>query len=164
MSTMDPVACPFPIELLTKHVGLDGLTLTQVEIARCLAARRFPPRRTVGRRMLVCLPASTAPPEGMRVAHPVRARHHIEVIVAGRRVHIETVEQDLACPGGTNKEARVYVDGLLEGRSVLLGRLGATVNTFPAIARIAREVAITVVPVRWASLRELMIEIKEDER
>ena len=39
---------------------------------------------------------------------------------------------------GSHREVRVYVDGVLERRSILLGRLGATVDSFPVIAAVGR--------------------------
>ena len=97
-------------------------------------------------------------PPGLTPAYPF-ARHHLEMQVAGRCAHIEGIAQQLGGPGGTNKELRVYVDGVLEGRSILLGRLGGNVNTYPVVALIDADLMMRVTPVQWPSLRELRIEL-----
>jgi hypothetical protein len=95
----------------------------------------------------------------MRPAYIVRARHHVEMTIAERCVHIEAIEQELGGPGGTNKEVRVYVDGVLEGRGILLGRLGGTVNTYPVVAAFGADMMIRVRPASGSSLQELRIEL-----
>jgi hypothetical protein len=48
-----------------------------------------------------------------------------------------------------------------KGRSILLGRLGATVNTFPVVAAIGGHFVLTVQPLRWTSLDQLTVELRE---
>ena len=155
----EPTDCPFPAELLTKRFGFGGIAMTDGEIARCLNARRHLGVGVVARVQLACAAVPKPLKDGLRPAYPIRARHHIELAYAGRRIHVEAIAQELAGPGGTNDEVRVYVDGVLEGRSIRLGRLGATVNTFPVVARIDAETAMTVTPVTWASFKELGVEL-----
>lgn len=155
----DLTRCPFPDELLTRRFGFGGIPLTADETARCLKARRSLSGTTLERRTVECSRAPLTLPAGMHPAYPVRARRHVELLVEGRRVHIETIAQELGGPGGTNNEVRVYVDGVLEGRSILLGRLGGTVNTFPVVASIGEGMAMTVTPSSWTSLEELVIEL-----
>jgi hypothetical protein len=155
----EPSDCPFPATLLTQHVGFSGMALTPDESARCLAARRLPLTGVVERIAVRCSPVVTRLPEGSRPAYPVRARHHVELGVGGHCVHIEALAQELAGPGGTNMEVRVYVDGVLKGRSILLGRLGGTINTFPVLATISPGVMMTVTPLRWTDLQDLTVEV-----
>lgn len=133
----DPIDCPFSLELLTRRFGFGGMPLTPDEDARCVDARKHRPVQVLNRVVVPCPPASVTLPPEWRPAYAVRAHHHAELIVDRRRVHIEAISQELAGPGGTNTEVRVYVDGILHGRSMLLGRLGATVNTplWPPLAR-----------------------------
>ena len=155
----NPTDCPFPEVLLTKGFSFGGIPLSEDEIARCLKARRHLGVGVVARLQIAC--AATPKPlnHGLRPAYAIRARHHIELLVAGRRIHIEAVAQELAGPGGTNEEVRVYVEDVLEGRSIRLGRLGATVNTFPVVARVDGETAMTVTPVTWAPFKEFVVDL-----
>jgi hypothetical protein len=43
----------------------------------------------------------------------------------------------------------------------LLGRLGGTVNTLPAVAAIGEDLRITVEPVHWRPLDELIVELRQ---
>lgn len=113
----------------------------------------------VARLQIASAATPVPPPEDLPPAYPIRARHHIELSYAGRRVHIEAIAQGLGGPSGTSEEVRVHVDGVLEGRSIRLGRLGGTVNTFPVIARVDGETVMTVTPVRWTSFEELVVQL-----
>ena len=164
MTILDPADCPFPDFLLARRFAFEGIPLTEAELARCLKARRQPAGKLLERLTVKCSPKSGALPAGMRPAYPSRAHHHFEMLFAGRRVHIEGIVQELSSPGGLNKELRVYVAGALEGRSILLGRLGGTVNTFPVVATIGPDAVMTVTPVRWTSLEELVVELWQHRR
>ena len=155
----EPADCPFPDERLTMRFGFGGMPLTQDEAARSLLARRHRSIRLLDRLTVVCSPAPVVLPDGMSAAYAIRARCHTEQLFDDHRVHIEAIAQELGGPGGTNAEIRVYVDGMLEGRSIRLGRLGATVNTFPLVATIGPDAVLSVMPVRWTSLETLNVEL-----
>lgn len=160
----EPTDCPFPSELLTHPFGLSGIPLTSDDTARCVAARQRRLTGIVERLTVDCAAAPTQLPAGSRLAYAVPARYHVDLWLGDRRVHIEAIRQQLAGPGGSNKEVRVYVNGALEGRSILLGRLGATVDTFPLVAAVGPGVVMTVTPARWTDLRELIVEIRHQRR
>jgi hypothetical protein len=157
----DPIDCPFSLELLTRHFGFGGMPLTPDEDARCVDARKHRAGRVLNRTVVACPPARVTFPSEWRPAYAVRAHHHAELIVDRRRVHIEAVSQELAGPGGTNTEVRVYVDGILHGRSISLGRLGGTVTTFPVVAVVGPDLVMTVQPVVWTRLDELIVEVQQ---
>ncbi len=140
----EPNDCPFPDERLTMRFGFSGIPLTEDETARCLKARRSLGGGIVARLQIACAATPKPLTEGLRPAYRIRARHHVELSYAGHRIHIEAIAQDLAGPGGSNDEIQVFVDGILEGRSIKLGRLGATVNTFPLVARVNAATAMTI--------------------
>ena len=157
----DPTDCPFPPELLADRFGFHGMPLTAEEAVRCLKARKHLPVRVLATIAVKCSSAPIVLPAGLRPAYRIRARHHVDLLIDGRRVHIEGVAQELGGPGGRSDELRVYVDGLLEGQSILLGRLGATVNTFPLVAAVGPELVMIVQPALWTQLNELIVELRQ---
>ena len=158
LTFVHPADCPFPPEFLTRRFGFQGIPLTEDDEARCVRARRLNPVWLIERLTLTCSPAPVLP-DGVQPAYPLRGHHHAELLWRDRRLHIETIQQTLSGPGGTNREVRVYVDGVLEGRSILLGRLGATVDSFPVIAAVGTEVVLTIAPVGRTSLETLNVEL-----
>jgi hypothetical protein len=58
----------------------------------------------------------------------------------------------------------VYVDGLLAGRSIALGRLCGNVNSFPVAACIGREFVLTAAPQRGFTLDALTLTLHERSR
>jgi hypothetical protein len=153
----EPRECPFPHVLLTRRFGFGGIPLSPDETARCLDARRRLPGATLERVTVTSSPVTISLPEGIRPAYQVRALRHVDVLADERWVHIEALAQTLDSPGGAHTEVRVYVDGLLEGRSIQLGRLGATVNTFPVVAVVGPRLVLTVEPVHWTGLDQVIV-------
>lgn len=153
--------CPFPSELLAERFGLEGMPLTPAEAGRCRIAGTLTSSRTMDELTVVCAGAASRNAGRVRPAYRILDRSHAELQVGAHRVHIEAVEQELDGPGGINREVRVYVDGVLEGRGVLLGRLGATVNTFPLAAAIGAEAIMVVTPCRWTSMRMLHVQLQK---
>ncbi len=127
-------------------------------------------RRAAGRRAnrhqghaLSAVLCSTSPmviPGGVRAAYPAQL-WHAGMLVDGRRVHIESIVQQLAGPDGVNNEVRVYVDGVLNGRSILLGRLGASVMWSPVAASVRPGLSLIVTPVRFTRFDELIVELRQ---
>ncbi len=99
-------------------------------------------------------------PGGARAAYLAQL-WHAEMLVDGRRVHIESIVQQLAGPDGVNNEVRVYVDGVLNGRSILLGRLGASVMWSPVAASVRPGLSLIVTPVRFTRFDELIVELRQ---
>ena len=157
----EPAGCPFPHELLTRRFGFDGIPLSPDEIARCVSARPHLSAPLVERVTVACAPVPVVVPGGDRPAYRIRGLGHVDLLVEGHRVHIEAIEQELGGPGGTNGEVRVYVDDVLEGRSIRLGRLGGSVNSFPAVAAVGPTFVLTVEPVLWTTFARLIVELRE---
>ena len=134
--------------------------MTDDEAKRCLQAQNQTAVSGVERGTVLCSPASVSIPGGARPAYPVEL-WHAELRVEGHSVHIESIAQQLAGPGGTNDEVRVYVDGVLSGRSILLGRLGAGVNGFPLKAMVGPRLILIVTPVRFTRFDELIVELHQ---
>jgi hypothetical protein len=149
--------CPFDNALLTRRFGFSGIPLTEEETARCVAARQHGIQSIVERVTVPVLPAPVS--SGLPLAYPVLAHVHVEVLIDGHRVHLEAIDQKLGGPGGVNREIRVYADGVLGGRGHLLGRLGGNVRTLPAVADIGENLVISVEPVDWSPLDELIVEL-----
>jgi hypothetical protein len=163
-SPADPVACPFPHLLLTERFGFSGIPLTDEETSRCkptrvhLDALAGPQLEQL---VVELSPVAVALPEGVRPAYMVSALRHVALQLGGFHIHIEAIEQRLSGPGGTNREVRVYVDGLLVGRSIALGRLCGNANSFPVAACIGREYVLTAAPRSWLTLDALTLTLHE---
>lgn len=152
--------CPFPHELLTRPFGFTGIPLSDDETTRCRKAREETPKLSVERATVLCSPSTVVIPGGARAAYPAQL-WHAELLVDARRVHIESIVQQLAGPGGVNQEVRVYIDGVLSGRSILLGRLGATVGWVPVAATVRPGLGLIVTPVRFTRFDELIVELRQ---
>lgn len=155
-----PQPCPFSHELLTYRFGFTGIPLTAEETERCIAGRQHIPQLVLERVTVPCAPTLVTVPAGLALAYPV-ALMHVDLLIEERSVHIEVIGQTLGSPGGGNREVRIYVDQLLEGRSILLGRLGATVNNFPAVAAIGKDLVVTVEPVHWNRFDEIIVDLRQ---
>lgn len=153
-------SCPFPHELLARPFGFTGIPLSDDETTRCRKAREETPELCVERATVLCSPAPVDIPRGARAAYPAQL-WHAELLVDGRSVHIESIVQQLSGPGGVNKEVRVYVDGVLSGRSILLGRLGATVGWVPVAATVPPGLGLIVTSVRFTRFDELIVELRQ---
>ncbi len=160
MQLREPPYCPFPHELLTRSFGFTGIPMSDDEATRCRKAHGQTQGSSVERATVLCSPSPVVIPGGARAAYPAQL-WHAELIIDGRRVHIESIVQQLAGPGGTNEEVRVYVDGVLNGRSHKLGRLGASVMWSPVAASVRPGLTLIVTPVRFTRFDELIVELRE---
>lgn len=150
--------CPFDQALLAARMSFNGMPLTDEETARCLAARKRVPHVVLETVTVPCAPVPLS--DDVRPAYRLKSHNHADLQIGGHRVHLEAVYQELGGPGGINREVRIYVDGVLQGRAHNLGRLGGSVNTFPVVARLDRELVVTVEPVRWDTFTDLVVQIR----
>jgi hypothetical protein len=159
MQLCEPLECPFPHQLLTRSFAFTGIPLSDDEAKRCHQAHEQTTGPCVERATVLCSSSPLVIPGGARAAYPAQL-WHAELLVDGRRVHIESIVQQLAGPGGVNKEIRVYVAGVLNGRSILLGRLGASVMWSPLVASVGPRLTLIVTPVRFTRFDELIVELR----
>jgi hypothetical protein len=159
MRPCEPSECPFPQQLLTRDYGFTGIPLTDQEVTRCHKAREQTTGAGIERATVLCSPAPVALPAGTRAAYRTEL-WHVELLVDGQRVHVESIVQQLAGPGGINKEIRIYVDGVLNGRSHMLGRLGASVMWSPVVASVGPDLVLIVTPVHFGRFDELIVELR----
>lgn len=136
------------------------IPLSDDETTRCRKAREQTPGLCVERATVLCSPSPVVIPGGARAAYPAQL-WHADLLVGGQRVHVESIVQQLAEPGGVNKEVRLYVDGVLSGRSIMLGRLGARVMWSPVAATVRPGLVLTVTPVRFTRFDELIVELRQ---
>ena len=160
MQLREPTDCPFPHQLLTRTFGFTGIPLSDDEATRCREAQEQTSELCVERATVLCSPSPLVIPGEARAAYPAQL-WHAELLIDGRRVHIESIVQQLAGPGGVNKEVRVYVDGVLSGRSIMLGRLGASVMWSPVVASVRPGLSLIVTPVRFTRFDELIVELRQ---